>query len=150
MWVVSISLLRRVLYRRHNAMNTIWKRSYDDHPCWRKEQNDFVRGNAAAQAHVRQHKGLTVTVASERNVRDLPHFAVHSIRANNKATAQTRAVIGNQCKLELAVREDQLQSVVDVILTRCRTGQIGDGKVFVSELEDVIRIRTGEAGEEAI
>jgi len=53
-------------------------------------------------------------------------------------------------KLELAVREDQLQSVVDVILTRCRTGQIGDGKVFVSELEDVIRIRTGEAGEEAI
>jgi nitrogen regulatory protein P-II 1 len=35
-------------------------------------------------------------------------------------------------------------------LTRCRTGQIGDGKVFVSELEDVIRIRTGEAGEEAI
>lgn len=53
-------------------------------------------------------------------------------------------------KLELAVREDQLQSVVDVILTRCRTGQIGDGKVFVSDLEDVIRIRTGEAGEEAI
>lgn len=53
-------------------------------------------------------------------------------------------------KLELAVREDQWQAVVDVILTRCRTGQIGDGKVFVSELEDVIRIRTGEAGEEAI
>jgi nitrogen regulatory protein P-II 1 len=53
-------------------------------------------------------------------------------------------------KLELAVREDQLQAVVGVILARCRTGQIGDGKVFVSELEDVIRIRTGEAGEEAI
>jgi len=53
-------------------------------------------------------------------------------------------------KLELAVREDQWKAVVDVILTRCRTGQIGDGKVFVYDLEDVIRIRTGEAGEEAI
>jgi nitrogen regulatory protein P-II 1 len=53
-------------------------------------------------------------------------------------------------KLELAVREDQWKGVVDVILTHCRTGQIGDGKVFVYDLEDVIRIRTGEAGEEAI
>ena len=53
-------------------------------------------------------------------------------------------------KLELAVREEQWQAAVDVILTRCRTGQIGDGKVFVYDLEDVIRIRTGEAGEEAI
>ena len=53
-------------------------------------------------------------------------------------------------KLELAVREEQWKAVVDVILTRCRTGQIGDGKVFVYDLEDVIRIRTGEAGEEAI
>jgi nitrogen regulatory protein P-II 1 len=53
-------------------------------------------------------------------------------------------------KLELAVREDQWKAVVDVILTHCRTGQIGDGKVFVYDLEDVIRIRTGEAGEEAI
>ncbi|HEX6986315.1 MAG TPA: P-II family nitrogen regulator [Planctomycetaceae bacterium] len=53
-------------------------------------------------------------------------------------------------KLELAVREDQWKTVVDVILTHCRTGQIGDGKVFVHDLEDVIRIRTGESGEEAI
>ncbi|MGC1273297.1 MAG: P-II family nitrogen regulator [Planctomycetaceae bacterium] len=53
-------------------------------------------------------------------------------------------------KLEMAVREDQWKAVVDVILTQCRTGQIGDGKVFVYDLEDVVRIRTGEAGEEAI
>ena len=53
-------------------------------------------------------------------------------------------------KLEMAVREDQWQSAVDTILAHCRTGQIGDGKVFVYDLEDVIRIRTGEAGKEAI
>ena len=53
-------------------------------------------------------------------------------------------------KLELAVRNDQWEQAVDVILTRCRTGQIGDGKVFVYELAEVIRIRTGETGEEAI
>lgn len=53
-------------------------------------------------------------------------------------------------KLEIAVREDQRETAIDVILTHCRTGQIGDGKVFVYDLDDVIRIRTGESGEEAI
>jgi nitrogen regulatory protein P-II 1 len=53
-------------------------------------------------------------------------------------------------KLEIAARDDQVQTIVDAILIRCRTGQIGDGKVFIYDLEDVIRIRTGEAGEEAI
>ena len=53
-------------------------------------------------------------------------------------------------KLEVVVRDDQWEAVVDVVLTRCRTGQIGDGKVFVSDLSDVIRIRTGESGEQAV
>lgn len=53
-------------------------------------------------------------------------------------------------KLELAVRDDQWKPVVDVILTHCRTGQIGDGKIFVSDLDEIVRIRTGETGDEAI
>lgn len=53
-------------------------------------------------------------------------------------------------KLELLVPDDQLQMALDTIVTSARTGQIGDGKIFVTDLEEVIRIRTGEIGVEAI
>lgn len=53
-------------------------------------------------------------------------------------------------KLEMAVRDDQWEAVVDLIVSHCRTGEIGDGKVFIHDLADVIRIRTGESGEIAI
>jgi nitrogen regulatory protein P-II 1 len=53
-------------------------------------------------------------------------------------------------KLEVAVADDKLQRVVDTILRAAQTGQIGDGKIFVSDLRDVIRIRTGETGGEAL
>ena len=53
-------------------------------------------------------------------------------------------------KLEIVVPESQLQSVVDVVVKSAQTGQIGDGKIFVSALKDVIRIRTSETGAAAI
>jgi nitrogen regulatory protein P-II 1 len=53
-------------------------------------------------------------------------------------------------KLELVVAEDVVRRVVDTILRTAQTGQIGDGKIFVSSLDEVIRIRTGETGSEAI
>ncbi len=53
-------------------------------------------------------------------------------------------------KLEVAVSDDQLDQVVDVIVKTANTGKIGDGKIFVSDLEQVIRIRTGETGAEAL
>ena len=53
-------------------------------------------------------------------------------------------------KLEVAVRDDLKDKVVDVIVKTARTGKIGDGKVFVAPLEDVIRIRTDERGDAAI
>lgn len=53
-------------------------------------------------------------------------------------------------KLELAVQDDQVELVLKTILDAGRTGRVGDGKVFVSSLEDVIRIRTGEHGSDAI
>ena len=52
--------------------------------------------------------------------------------------------------LEIIVRDDDLDKVVEAISTSANTGKIGDGKIFVSEVEDVIRIRTGERGEAAI
>jgi nitrogen regulatory protein P-II 1 len=53
-------------------------------------------------------------------------------------------------KVEVVVSDDQLRSVVDTIMRTAQTGQIGDGKIFVLELAESIRIRTGETGVEAI
>ena len=53
-------------------------------------------------------------------------------------------------KLETAVREDLVEQVVEAIQKAALTGKIGDGKIFVSSLEQTIRIRTGETGPEAL
>jgi nitrogen regulatory protein P-II 1 len=53
-------------------------------------------------------------------------------------------------KIEIAVSDDRLQKTVDTIIKTAQTGQIGDGKIFVSDLREVIRIRTGETGGEAL
>jgi len=53
-------------------------------------------------------------------------------------------------KLELVVKEEQLQRSIEVISTAARTGKIGDGKIFVYAVEQVVRIRTSETGPEAI
>ena len=53
-------------------------------------------------------------------------------------------------KLEIAIDDDQVDSVIEAISGAAATGKIGDGKIFVSSLEQVIRIRTGETGSEAV
>ena len=53
-------------------------------------------------------------------------------------------------KLEIAVPTEMEESVVEVIIKSASTGKIGDGKIFISTLEEVIRIRTGETGSDAI
>ena len=53
-------------------------------------------------------------------------------------------------KVEVAVNEENLQKVLDTIMQTAQTGQIGDGKIFVAELADTIRIRTGETGDDAL
>jgi nitrogen regulatory protein P-II 1 len=53
-------------------------------------------------------------------------------------------------KLEIVCSDGDLQKVLDTILQSAQTGQIGDGKIFVAELDNSIRIRTGETGEDAL
>ncbi len=53
-------------------------------------------------------------------------------------------------KLELAISSDQVETVVDAIVAAARTGQIGDGKIFVSPIDQVIRVRTGEKDADAL
>ncbi|HEY4758983.1 MAG TPA: P-II family nitrogen regulator, partial [Thermoguttaceae bacterium] len=53
-------------------------------------------------------------------------------------------------KVEVVVPDAKLQTVLDAIVRTAQTGQVGDGKIFVSDLSNVVRIRTGECGEAAI
>jgi nitrogen regulatory protein P-II 1 len=53
-------------------------------------------------------------------------------------------------KFEIVIGDDRAQRAVEAILEKAKTGKIGDGKIFVTEVEDAVRIRTGERGTEAL
>ena len=53
-------------------------------------------------------------------------------------------------KIELIVKDDQVNACIEAITNAARTGKIGDGKIFVTSVEQAIRIRTGEQGDEAV
>ncbi len=53
-------------------------------------------------------------------------------------------------KMEVVCPDTSLQTVIDTIMNTAQTGQIGDGKIFVTELENTLRIRTGEIGQDAL
>ena len=53
-------------------------------------------------------------------------------------------------KIEIGVPEDRVESVIEAIIRTANTGKIGDGKIFVTSVEQVIRIRTGETGMDAL
>lgn len=53
-------------------------------------------------------------------------------------------------KIEVAVADDQLDSAIDAIEKSAKTGNVGDGKIFVAALDQAVRIRTGETGEDAL
>lgn len=85
-------------------------------------------------------------------------MTVSEVRGFGRQHGHTELYRGNEyrieflpkIKLEIIVDNSILDDVVDVIMNSARTGQIGDGKILISSLEDVIRIRTGESGDEAI
>ena len=53
-------------------------------------------------------------------------------------------------RLEIIVKDEEVDEVVETIVKTAQTGDIGDGKIFISPVEDVVRIRTGERGEKAV
>ncbi len=53
-------------------------------------------------------------------------------------------------KIELAVADDVVEQIIEAIENTARTGKIGDGKIFVSTLDEIVRIRTGETGPDAV
>ncbi len=55
-----------------------------------------------------------------------------------------------KAKIEVVVSDDQEKQVIETIVKSARTGQIGDGKIFVTDMEEMVRIRTGESGADAL
>ncbi len=64
--------------------------------------------------------------------------------------AETEVTLLNKVRFEIAVNDDFVKPTVDAIVKGARTGNIGDGKIFVVPLEQCIRVRTGETGSDAI
>ena len=85
-------------------------------------------------------------------------MTVSEVRGFGRQKGQTERYRGSEytveflqkLKVEIVVEDDQLDMVVDKIIAAARTGEIGDGKIFVAPVEQIIRIRTGEKNQEAI
>ena len=87
-----------------------------------------------------------------------PYMTVSSVEGFGRQKGRTEIYRGAEyyydwvpkVKIELAVKHDQVQSIVDVIITSARTSKIGDGKIFVLNLDKAVRIRTGELAWDAL
>lgn len=85
-------------------------------------------------------------------------MTVADVRGYGNQRGRTEKYRGNtyvvnllpKVKLEIVVPDDRAEEVVEVVLESSRTGEVGDGKIFVSHVEEAIRIRTGERGQDAV
>lgn len=88
----------------------------------------------------------------------LPGITVTEVRGFGRQKGHTELYRGAEyvvdflpkVKLELVVQDNMVERTIETIVEAARTGRIGDGKIFVTPMEDVIRIRTGERGDAAI
>ena len=85
-------------------------------------------------------------------------MTVSEVRGHGRQKGHTEIYRGSEyqvdllpkLKIEMVLPDDRAEAAVQVILKNARTGKIGDGKIFITKLEEIIRIRTGERGEPAI
>ncbi len=85
-------------------------------------------------------------------------MTVSEVRGFGRQKGQTERYRGSEytveflqkLKIEIVVEDDQVDMVVDKIIVAARTGEIGDGKIFVAPVDSIIRIRTGEKNQEAV
>jgi len=89
---------------------------------------------------------------------DISRITVSEVKGHGRQQGHTELYRGNEyvveylpkIKIEIVVNDEFVEKAVDAIIKGAKTGKIGDGKIFVSPIEDVIRIRTGEKGSEAV
>lgn len=85
-------------------------------------------------------------------------MTVTEVRGFGRQKGQTERYRGSEytveflqkLKVDIVVEDDQVDMVVEKVITAARTGEIGDGKIFISPIDSIVRIRTGEKGMEAI
>lgn len=85
-------------------------------------------------------------------------LTVTDVRGYGKQRGRTEKYRGNtyvvnllpKVKIEIVVPDDRIEEVTEIIMAAARTGEIGDGKLFISSVEQAIRIRTGKRGDEAL
>jgi nitrogen regulatory protein P-II 1 len=108
------------------------------------------------EAIVRHHK--LEDVKNGLTEQGLTGMTVTEVRGFGRQKGHTEIYRGTEytvdfvpkVKIEVVVDDGKLRAAVDTIVRAAQTGQIGDGKIFVSDLSDVIRIRTGETGSAAL
>ncbi len=90
--------------------------------------------------------------------RGFPSLSISEVKGSGRQRGVTERYRGAEVtnhlrpkvKLECVVADEDVQTVVDTILRHARTGQVGDGKIFVLPVEEAYRIRTGESGEQTL
>jgi len=90
--------------------------------------------------------------------RGFPSLSISEVRGSGRQKGITEQYRGSELtihlrpkiKLEIVVEDTDVSAIVETILKHARTGQVGDGKIFVLPVEDAIRIRTGEEGEKVL
>ena len=95
-------------------------------------------------------EGVTEAGASGLTVTEVRGYGRQQGKTEVYRGAEYEVKLLPKVKLEIAASDDMVQPVIDAIIRTANTGKIGDGKVFVMDLEQALRIRTGEAGAAAI
>jgi nitrogen regulatory protein P-II 1 len=117
----------------------------------------------AITAIIREERLPNVIAALEELDRKLPPagypgITISSVRGHGRSrgstetyrTTEMRATVLPKVKLEIVARDGEVDQIVAVIISAGRTGAVGDGKIWVTPVDSLIRVRTGEAGEAAL
>jgi nitrogen regulatory protein P-II 1 len=94
--------------------------------------------------------GLTEQGVQGMTITEVRGFGRQKGHTETYRGAEYRVDFVPKVKIEVVVDDDHAKPVIDTILRTAQTGQIGDGKIFVTDLADTVRIRTGETGAEAL
>ncbi|MGW8256068.1 MAG: P-II family nitrogen regulator [Thermoguttaceae bacterium] len=108
------------------------------------------------EALIRHYKLEDVKTAL--NQKGIQGMTVAEVRGFGRQRGHTEMFRGTEytvdfvpkIKIDIVVPDGQLREVMETIINTARTGQVGDGKIFVTDLAEVVRIRTGESGETAL
>jgi nitrogen regulatory protein P-II 1 len=89
---------------------------------------------------------------------DISRITISEVKGHGRQQGHTELYRGNEyvveylpkVKIEIVVNDEFVEKAIEAIIAGAKTGKIGDGKIWVTPIEDVIRIRTGERGSEAV